>query len=258
MLIGGLTAQTVRTTYLAGIDLGQAWSGPSGEARLNQLLAAQIAHAEALMSIHFRRWRVVTAPDVGAIPGQDFDVLDQMIPYVRPQPAQPDYALKVMHHDVHAITQVRLWEGGATYTPLDLTPMRFSVREERLHVPLEAVPDPDTAHGWAVDYLMGMGMLPAEIMEWCAIGAAIQVLSMGAVAEDVSHGLGAEMLRQDGIEERITYGGDREAGGMYAGPIAVLRDRRADIDITALRFRYQNTLGDWQSLPSNAVYPTLP
>jgi hypothetical protein len=258
MLTGALTAQTVRDTYLRGIDLGQAWTGPSADAALMQLVFAQLAHAEALMSIHFQRWRVVTAPDPTAVPGTDFDVLDQMIPYVRPTPDQTDYALKVMHHDVHAVTRLRLWQGGTTYLPVPLPGLRFSVREERLHVPLTAVPDMDVAQGWAVDYLMGMGQLPSEVVEWCAIGAAIQVLSLGAVAADVSHGLAAESLRQDGIDEKITYGGFREAGGMYAGPIAILRDRRADLDLSALRFRYQNTLGDRWSVPADAVIPTLP
>jgi len=256
--LGGLTAQIVLQTYLRGIDLGAAWQSPSGVAAIQQLLAAQVSHAEAIMGIHFRRWRVATAPEVGATPGVDFDLLDQVRPYVRPEVDQVDYAVSLMRHDVHAITQVRLWNGGTTFAPLDLTTMFFSAGEERLHVPLAQVPDPNLAQGWAVDYLIGLGMLPSEVEEWCAIGAAIQVLSMGAVAEDVSHGLGAEVLRQDGIEERITYGGYREAGGMYAGPIGVLRDRRADIDLRALRFRYQNTLGDWQHLPAGAVYPTMP
>lgn len=251
-----LTADLVRNTYLRGIDLGNAWTGPSADAAIMQLLAEQVAHAEALMNIHFRRWTVATLPDASAVPNQDYQVLGTPVPFVALQPEQTAYRLQLGHHDVHAVVQVRLFYGMNTFVTVPLDGMTFPMPEEHLVVPAGLVTPTGTEQAWAVDYVMGMAEIPLEVMTWCALGAAIEILALGGAGQDVSHGLQGDMLQMDGIEERITYGNQSRKGGLYAGPIAVLEDRRLDIDLVALRFRYQNTLGDRTTLPANAVYPT--
>jgi hypothetical protein len=262
MLLGTLSPQLVRSTYLRGIDLGAAWQGPSADAAITQLLLIEVARAESLMNIHFQRWRVATLPDPTAVLGQDYDVLGQPMPYTPITAPETLYRLQLTHHDVHAITRARLFLGWSTdpipvplYQTLDLATLTFPMPEEHLLVPASTIPTPGLA--WAVDYQMGMGMLPPEVEAWCALGAAIEVLSLGGSAADVSHGLTAESLNQDGIEEKASYGGGSQwqGGGIYAGPITILERRRADIDLVALRFRYQNTLGDRSQLPAGAVIP---
>jgi len=267
MLIAALTPQLVRDTYLRGIDLGAAWRGAGGDAAIMMLLGVQVSHAEAIMGIHFARTRVMTAPDGTMTPGTDYDLLGALIPYERPTPDMTHYHLTLRYHDVQAVTRVRLWEGYDTavppnpvYTTLPLAGMTFSSYGEVLAIPVEAVTTMDTARAWAVDYLIGLGQLPVEVVEWCALGAAIEVLSLGGSAADVSHGLARESLDMDGIREDVHYGtgANWQGGGVYAGPITVLRNRRDDIDLTRLRFRYQNTLGERVTVPPDAVIPQQP
>jgi hypothetical protein len=267
MVTGTLTPRTVRDTYLRGFDLGAAWEGPGGDMAIATLLDAQVAHAEALMGIHWRRWRIATYPDATAVAGTDYDQLGNLIPYTAPLPDQQYHSLILRYHDVQAVTRVRLFEGydGAlppapVFETLPLESLLFQSYDEALYVPIALVQQPGLAQAWAVDYEIGIGTLPAEITEWCALGAAIEVLSMAGAATDVTHGLSGEMLRQDGIEERAEYGSGSQwqGGGLYAGPITILRNRREDIDIVKLRFRYQNTLGDRSTVPSGAVIPRLP
>lgn len=259
---GTLTPALVRDVYLRGIDLGSAWTGPSADAALGHLLQAQIAHAEALMNIHFRRWQVVMLPETTALPGTDYDVLAPPLAYQALLPGEPCYRLGLAHHDVQAITRVRLYRGVMGVPPVQvwtLVPLdacTFPMPDEHLLIAAEAVPLFGDEQAWAVDYLIGMGLLPTEVQEWVALGAAMQVLALGGAAADVSHGLAQELLTQDGITESVSYGGKSAWGGLYAGPLAVLRDRQAAIDLVALRLRYQNTLGDWQQLPADAIIPT--
>jgi hypothetical protein len=262
MFLGALTPQLVRGTYLRGIDLGAAWSGPSADAAIATLLLIEVARAEALMNIHFRRWRVATLPADAAVLGTDYDVLGQPLPFTPLPPPETLYHLKLTHHDVHAVTRVRLFLGMSTdtvpvplYATVPLDTLTFPMPEERLLIPATLVPPAGVA--WAIDYIMGMATLPPEIEAWCAMGAAMEVLSLGGSATDVSHGLGGESLMQDGIEEKVSYGhgSQWQGGGIYAGPITILERRRADIDLVALRLRYQNTLGDRTQLPADAVIP---
>lgn len=262
-----LTPRTVRETYLRGLDLGAAWVGPGGDRAIAALLDVELAEAEALMAMHWRRWRVATAPDPSAVPGTDYDQLGSLIPFTLP-PVDADYhSITLRYHDVQAVTRVRLWTGYTTSGPpmptfdtLALTNIVFQSYDEALYIPVTAVPQPEVSQAWAVDYLIGMGMLPPELVAWCALGAAMQVLSMGGAAADVTHGLQGEMLRMDGIEERNTYGGGSQwqGGGLYAGPITVLQRQRDEIDIVKLRMRYQNTLGDRTMIPAGAVIPRQP
>jgi len=99
-----------------------------------------------------------------------------------------------------------------------------------------------------------MERIPARSLTeqaWCALGGS---------AADVSHGLARESLDMDGIREDVHYGtgANWQGGGVYAGPITVLRNRRDDIDLTRLRFRYQNTLGERVTVPPDAVIPQQP
>jgi hypothetical protein len=260
MLIGTLSAQTLYAVYLRGIHLGSAWSGPQADAAINTLLLQQVAHAEALMNIHFQRWRVATLPET--LPGDGYDVLGQAIPYHPLPPGETVYRLKLLHHDVHAVTRVRVflgWSADVVPVPLmatlPLEMMTFPMAEERLHVPADLVTT--TPLAWAVDYQMGLAMLPAEIEEWCALGVAIEVLSLAGSGADVSGGVSSSTLEMDGITEKNDFGGSGALayGGIYGGPITILRERRADIDLVALRFRYQNTLGDRVHLPAGSIIP---
>jgi len=266
MLVGTLSPRTVRDTYLRGIDLGTAWQGPSADAAISALLMVEVSRAEALMNIHFHRVQIVTAPDDLAVLGQDYQQLAPLIPYAPPAADATAYELTLHYHDVQAVTQVRVYVGLDTgsppapqYLPVPLDQLAFSSYHERLYVPVDLV-DPDTAQGWAIDYMIGLGMLPPEVVAWCAIGAAIEVLAIAGSGAELSHGLEGATLSMDGTEERLTYGvrGTAELGGMYAGPISILRYQREDIDLVKLRFRYQNTFGASEGIPEGALLPTPP
>ena len=225
ILVGSLSAQTVRSTYLRGIDLGAAWSGPSADAAINTLLMTELAHAEELMQIHWPRWRVAAPPDAGQMAGTDYEVAHTPVPYAVPRAGEEFYRVSLWHHDVQAVTRLRLWVGENAgvllYTPVDLTTVTYNYPEEALHVPAGLVPDPDTVQGWAVDYVMGVGQLPLSVVQWCALGAAIQVLSMGSAGQDVSHGLSSQRLFMDGVEEALNYGTSGtqgRPGGSMPGP----------------------------------------
>jgi hypothetical protein len=130
--------------------------------------------------------------------------------------------------------------------------------QEHLYVPVPLVANPTLGLGWAVDYLQGLGAIPPEVVQWCALGAAIQTLGLAGAGADVSGGLGAQELSMDGITERISYGGGRYGGigsSLYSGPMTVLQNLRDDIDLSKLRFRYQNTLGDQTTIPADAILP---
>lgn len=262
-----LSPSTVRDLYLRGINLGIAWSGSSGDAAINAMLVNEVSRAEAIMGIHFHRWRVVTLPEAGLVAGEDYDQLGMLIPYEAPPPGQDFYALTLHWHDVQAVTRVRLYEGVDTAMPsvplfetLPLDLLAFSSYHETLYVPVEAVLFPTLGVGWAVDFLFGLGAVPPEVIQWASLGAAIQVLSMGGSAVDVTGGSSGTSLEMDGIEERTTFGGHNQwqGGGLYAGPISTLRNQRDDIDLAKLRFRYQNTMGDGTTIPVGAVRPRQP
>ena len=264
MLVGVLSAQTVRSTYLRGIDLGAAWQGSSADAAINALLMAELARAEELMNIHWSSWRVAAPPDSTAVAGTDYDVAHVPVPYARPLETEDFYRVSLWHHDVQAITRVRLWVGndlnGPLYTPVDLTTVTFDYPEEALHVPQVLVPAPDTVLGWAVDYQIGVGALPFSVVQWCSLGVAIQILSVGASAQDVSHGLARERLNMDGIDEAVDYGSNAmgRPGGIYAGTVSALQNQRDDIDLVKLRFRYQGAHVVPPGLMPPVAVPTRP
>jgi hypothetical protein len=265
--VGMLTPSTVRNTYLRGITLGAAWAGSAGDMAIASLLALQISRAETLMGIHFHRYRIATLPDPTAVPGTDYDRQALPIPYTPVPPGMLYYPLTLHWHDVQAITRVRLFEGYDTQpipmpitVTLPLTNVRFSSYQERLYVPTALVPPLAPVQGWAVDYLMGLGVLPPEVAEWCLLGSAIQVLGMAGSGADNSGGLGGETLRMDGIEESYRYGGamSQQYGGLYGGVIRILQQQQDMIELSHLRFRYQNTLGDCTTIPPGAVLPMQP
>lgn len=250
MLVGVLSATAMRDTYLRGIDLGTAWSGPSADAAMDRLIDGQLALAETRMGIHWPRSRIMTAPPSTMVEGQDYDAAAPMIPYTDPLPEAMTYDLPLYYHDVQVIASVKVFQGFDTapvpapiYVPLDVTQTFLTPRDEHLHVPLGLVAAPELARGWAVDYVIGLGRIPLEVADWIMLGAAIQVLGLAGAAADVSHGLAAEMLRQDGIEESVKYGGQGAAhtSGLYSGPINVLQRMRDEIDLTKLRFKYQGS-----------------
>ena len=250
MLVGVLSATALRDTYLRGIDLGAAWSGPSAEAAMDRLIDGQLALAETRMGIHWPRSRIMTAPDPTLVEGQDYDAAAPLIPYVPPRPDATTYDLPLYYHDVQSIARVAIFQGldeavppAPIYVPLDVTQTFLTPRDEHLQVPVGLVTAPDLARGWAVDYVIGLGRIPLEVADWVMLGAAIQVLGLAGAAADVSHGLAAESLRQDGIEESIKYGGQGAAhtSGLYSGPINVLQRMRDAIDLTKLRFKYQGS-----------------
>jgi len=265
--IGTLTPAAVRDIYLRGINLGASWTGAGGDAAISALLNLEVSRAEALMGIHFRRWRVLTLPAAGLVQGQDYDQLGLLVPYTAPEPDQEFYALTLHWHDVQAVTRVRLFEGYTTAVPpapvfetMSQALLAFSSYHETLYVPVTLPRNPTLAQGWAVDYLFGLGVLPPEVIQWASIGAAIQVLGMGGAAADVSSGIAGGSFRMDGTEERTNYLGQSQwmGGGLYAGPIKMLTLQRDDIDLAKLRFRYQNTLGDGTAIPADAVRPRQP
>lgn len=267
MMLGSLSAQAVRATYLRGIELGVAWQGPSGDAAINTLLMTELAHAEELMNIHWTPWRVAAPPDAGLPPGQTYDVAHSPVPYALPREGEDFYRVSLWHHDVQAITRLRLWVGESlddppvpVYTPVDLTTVTYDYPEEALHVPLALVPDPETVRGWAVDYLVGVGQLPLTLVQWCSLGVAIQVLSSAAVASDVTHGLARERLTMDGIEEAVDYGSAAQGkpGGIYASDVSTLQDQRDAIDLVRLRYRYQGSHVPPAGLVPPVAIPTRP
>lgn len=249
ILVGTLSAQAVRSTYLRGIDLGAAWQGSGGDQAIDALLLTELARAEELMQIHWQRWRVAAPPETGAVAGTDYDTAHAGIPYVRPREGEDFYRVTLWHHDVQAIARIRLFLGLSAdaipvpvYTPVALDTVTYAYPEEALHIPTALVPAPDAVLEWAVDYMVGVGQLPLSVVQWCALGTAIQVLSLGSSAKDVSHGLASERLFMDGIEEAVNYGssGTRgQPGGIYAGTVATLQHQRDEIDLVKLRFRYQ-------------------
>jgi hypothetical protein len=267
IVTGGLTAQDIRDTYLLGIHLGSAWTGPSGDAAIERLLALQIAQAERILGIHLRRWRVITLPEAALLPVTDYDVLGLPIPYVPPIPGQTVYRLTLHEHDIQAVTRLRLLRFFDTQNPpqpvfetMPQAPLAFDAYREQLLIPVVIVDTPSLGLTWAVDYLLGLGMLPPDVEQWIALSTAIQVLALAGAGADVSGGLGGETLRMDGIEESKNYGGGRQMakGGLYAGPISILEAQLAMIDLSKLRFRYQNTLGDLSTLPPDAVIALPP
>src|SRR5215471_8472813 len=230
MPVAVLSPRLVRDTYLLGIDLGSAWQGATGDQAIARLLFAQVARAEALMNIHFHRFHVLTVPDTGMVLGQDYDFLGLPIPYIPLATEATHYQLTLHFHDVQAITRVRLLTGMDTQVPpqpvwltLDLTALTFSSYDERLYIPVELAPAPPGGLSWAVDYLCGLGALPPEVVEWCALRTAMQILSIAGSGQDVTHGTSGEMLIQDGIEESVRYGNTGQYGGIYAGPIKILQ-----------------------------------
>jgi hypothetical protein len=264
ILVGQLSAQAVRQTYLRGIDLGLAWTGPGGDAALNALLLTELSRAEELMNIHWPRWRIAAPPDTSAVAGTDYDVAHTVIPYAAPRETEEFYRVTLWHHDVQAITRVRLLVGWTLddpplpiYTDVALDTVTYAYPEEALHIPTALVSFPDTVLGWAVEYVIGVGALPLSVIQWCALGAAIQVISMGSAARDVSHGLSGERLFMDGIEEQVNYGSGNaqgRPGGIYAGTVAALQNQRDDIDLVTLRFRYQGSHG----IPPGPPPPVVP
>jgi hypothetical protein len=265
MLVGTLSAQSVRQTYLRGIDLGDAWTGPSADAAINTLLMTALARAEELMNIHWTRWRVAAPPDPGMVAGTDYDVAHTPVPYLPLREPEDFYRVTLWQHDVQAITRLRLWVGTVAgvpvYTPVPLHTVTYDYPEEALHVPPTLVPDPTSVLGWAVDYVIGFGALPFSVVQWCALGAAIQVLSSAASARDVSHGLARQRLLMDGIEEAIDYGSvgtQGRPGGMYAGTVSALQDQRDDIDLVKLRFRYQGNHVPVPGVMPPVAAPTRP
>jgi hypothetical protein len=249
ILVGTLSAQAVRNTYLRGIDLGTSWQGPGGDQAIDALLLTELTRAEELMNIHWQRWRVAAPPEPDAVAGTDYDTAHAGIPYVLPREGEDFYRVTLWHHDVQAIARVRLWTGMSAdvvpvpvYTPVPLDTVTYDYPEEALHIPQALIPDPATGLEWAVDYVVGVGQLPLSVVEWCALGTAIQVLALGSSAKDVSHGLAGERLFMDGIEEVVNYGSANarsQPGGIYAGTVAALQNQRDDIDLVRLRFRYQ-------------------
>lgn len=267
ILVGTLSAQALRSTYLRGLDLGAAWQGPGADAALNTLLMTELRRAEELMNIHWPQWRVAAPPDAGMTLGTNYDVPHAPVPYAPPQEGEDFYRVPLWHHDIQAITRLRLWVGMDTnvppqpvYTPVDLTTVTYEFPEEALHVPIALVPAPATALAWAADYIVGVGVLPLTIVEWCSLGVAIQVLSMGASASDVSHGLDAQRLIMDGVDETIRYGSGAQGrpGGIYAGTVATLQNQRDDIDLVKLRFRYQGSHFPVPGLTPPVAMPTRP
>jgi hypothetical protein len=251
ILVGTLSAQAVRSTYLRGIDLGAAWQGSGGDQAMDALLLAELTRAEELMNVHWQRWRVSAPPDPGAVAVTDYDTAHAGIPYALPLEGEDFYRVTLWHHDVQAIARLRLLTGMSAdavpvpiYTPVPLGTVTYAYPEEALHIPQALIPDPDAGLEWAVDYVVGVGQLPLSVVQWCALGVAIQVLAMGSSAKDVSHGLSAERLFMDGIEESVNYGSSNargQPGGIYAGTVAALQHQRDDIDLVKLRFRYQGS-----------------
>jgi hypothetical protein len=268
ILVGTLSAQAVRNTYLRGIDLGTAWQGPGGDQAIDALLLTELTRAEELMNIHWQRWRVSAPPESTAVAGTDYDTAHAGIPYALPREGEDFYRVTLWHHDVQAIARVRLWTGMSAdvvpvpvYTPVPLDTVTYDYPEEALHIPAALVPDPPAGLEWAVDYVVGVGQLPLSVVEWCALGTAIQVLALGSSAKDVSHGLAGERLFMDGIEEVVNYGSSNarsQPGGIYAGTVAALQLQRDEIDLVKLRFRYQGAHFAVPGLPPPTPAPIRP
>jgi hypothetical protein len=241
MLSGALTVENLRATYLRGINLGDAWHGPGADAALAQMLDVHLARAESLMNIQFRPAVVATAPE----PGQAYDVLGPLLPYVPPTPEQTLYLLRLGYHDVQALTRVRLYRGLDTsvppapvYTTLDLAQIGFAPPDETVRIPVSLVPDPTLAQGWAVDYTVGLGALPVEVAAWVNLSVASEVLSAAGSAADVTGGGERRSLTMDDVREDVWYGRG-EGGGLYGPTIRQYQALRDEIDLVKLRMRYQ-------------------
>lgn len=244
MLLGALNAQYVRQTYLRGIDLGAAWQGPGATAAMERLLETQMALAERLLGVWFCRRRILTMPDTGQMLGRDYEIVGVSMPYVALVPGTETYALTLPFPQVQTVQQVRLFEGytgGPTPTPIfETVPLNQTALSEldgKLRFASSLVTQPLLGESWAVDYTIGLGTIPLEIVEWVTLNTAIQVLSIAGSGQDMGAGLGGWSLDQDGITERTEM--VRDTYGPYSGTIRLLLALRAANDIVRWRMHYQ-------------------
>jgi hypothetical protein len=247
MLVGALSATALRQNYLRGIVLGDAWNGPGADQAIDFQLEVALQDAEDRMGIQWRRWRLMTDPASGMTLGQDYDRAGRLLPFVPLSPEQHMYELTMEYKDVQGLTRVRLYEGLDTsptpqpiYTTLPLAQVGFVRRTEHVLIPDTLVPNPAVGQGWAVDYIFGVGQLPADVAAWISLSAAMTILGLAQVGQDVSGGLEAQSLTQDGVQESIRYAGSGQYGA-YAPALAALQAQRDMIDLSKLRMRYQGS-----------------
>jgi hypothetical protein len=107
-----------------------------------------------------------------------------------------------------------------------------------LRVRVAAIAAPFLAQAWAIDYTVGDGRLPAEIAEWVALGVVTEVLALGPNSHDLLAGRASSSLTQDGVVETETA--VQGTYGPYSGAITVFLERRAAIDVTQWRVKYQS------------------
>jgi hypothetical protein len=242
MLLGTLDARYLRDTYLRGIDLGQAWQGPQGDAALERLLAFWQVAAERILGVSFCGTRVRVMPDATLKRGIDYEREVEPIPYMPPDGTPPSYRLYVRFRHVLTIDRVRLFQGWnydasappvAAFETIAPVQVQYFPLERRVRIPAGAVTQPTVAQAWAVDYTYGLGEIPLEVVNWICLGTTMLFLALVGSGQDLTHGIARESLSMDGVTETLTYA--RGKYGPYSGTIEAMHAEWAMINLPALR-----------------------
>jgi hypothetical protein len=258
MLVGTLNQQYLRTTYLRGIDLGEAWHGPSADAALDSLLASILDEAQGKIGVRFRTERVRTYPDPGLVLGVDYEIEGEPLTYFQPALTGQHFIIPLPFAHIQSIERIRLFYGNPTDNPLGRTvhtiPAEWIFYTQKEGV-LKIAPNltntllmtqyptyyglwyrPEIPGAWALDYTVGYGQVPPDVVHWVCLGAAIQVLAQAGAGAGVGAGVASESLSQDGKTESVSYVQGKY--GPYSGLIESLMAQRECLNIWGLRRRH--------------------
>jgi hypothetical protein len=265
--VGTLTSDYLRANYLRGMDLGESWMRPSGDAAMQTLLQTWIEAAQGKLGIQFARQRIKTYPDAGLVLGVDFEIQGEPLTYFQALPGQQHFVIPLPFANVQSIERVRLFYGNPQMNPqthsLYQVPMDwilFTQKEGILKINpsiTNAVLQTQMVGGstggfesiyygyfhrgeipgaWAVDYTVGYGRIPFDAAHWICLNAAIPVLSLAGMSTGGSHGLASQSLSMDGVSESLAYAQGKY--GPYSGVIETYMAELACIDIGNLKMRY--------------------
>jgi hypothetical protein len=264
MLIGTLTPDFIRTTYLRGVSLGPAWEGPSADGALMTLLLAAIEEAQGKLGVQFARQRVRTYPDPGTTLGVDYEIQGEPLTYFPPADMAAHVVLPLPFAHVQSIERVRIFFGhpgleaaGKERYTIPPAWILFTQKEGVLKIlptgtwpllPVGSLAGYDVAYdlgrrrvdlvgAWAVDYTIGYGQVPADVAHWIGLTVAMQVLAQAGAGGTSGHGVSSESLSMDGISESTSY--VQGTYGPYSGLIATYKEARECLDPWQLRARYK-------------------
>jgi hypothetical protein len=258
MLVGTLNAAYVRTTYLRGINLGSAWEGPSGDAAIDQLLLSYLDEAQGKIGVRFATERVRTYPDPGLVLGVDYEIEGEPLTYFQVPYTAQHFVIPLPFAHIQSIERIRLFYGNPKNNAVgrvvhEIPPdwILYTQKEGVLKIApnlthamlMTQYPTyyglfyrPEIPGAWAVDYTIGYGQIPPDVVRWVCLGVAIQVLGTAGMGEGGSSGMASESLSQDGKTESVSYATGKY--GPYAGLIETLMAERECLNIWGLRRRH--------------------